>query len=114
MRAALEIEEITVSEKVVRRITKGVHLVANRPVKRKCSSCKEEIDHAPENIANRDFRADVQTRFGSPACAWLDRARPPHADLASTMPGAAASGLPGDDPLSVGTTGSGSSYRRKG
>jgi len=57
--SVLRAEETTVSEKVVCRIMAEEDLKACRPKKRGYSSYKGEISDAPENLVNRDFRADA-------------------------------------------------------
>lgn len=55
----LKNKEITISEKVVRRLMKDEELVAKTHKKRKYYSYKGEISPEVENVINRDFSADI-------------------------------------------------------
>lgn len=110
MHAALRLDEIVVSEKVVCRIMKEEGLIAKRPTKRKYSSYKGEISEAPENLVARDFHADDPnllwltdiTEFSIPAgkiylssiidcfdgmCIAWSQSTSPNADLVNSMVG---------------------------
>lgn len=63
--SVLRVEGATASEKAACRIMAEEDLHARRPRKRRCSSYKGEISNAPENLVNRDFRADA------PSILWL-------------------------------------------
>lgn len=121
--AALRLDEIVVSEKVVCRIMKEEGLIAKRPTKRKYSSYKGEISEAPENLVARDFHADDPnllwltdiTEFSIPAgkiylssiidcfdgmCIAWSQSTSPNADLVNSMLDAAASKLhEGEHPI---------------
>lgn len=57
MQVALNQEQVNLSEKVVRRLMKQEHLEAASPKRRRYGSYQGEIDTAPENLINRDFKA---------------------------------------------------------
>lgn len=121
--AALRLDEIVVSEKVVCRIMKEEGLIAKRPTKRKYSSYKGEISEAPENLVARDFHADDPnllwltdiTEFSIPAgkiylssiidcfdgmCIAWSQSTSPNADLVNSMLDAEASKLhEGEHPI---------------
>ena len=60
--ATIKNKGITVSEKVIRRIMKEEQLDVPYKKRRKYSSYRGEISPAPENIINRDFRADAPNK----------------------------------------------------
>ncbi|GAB2914040.1 IS3-like element ISAtu3 family transposase [Paraburkholderia jirisanensis] len=59
VQAALGRQRVFLSEKVVRRLMKQGGLHAARPRRRRYRSYIGEISPAPDNIINRDFRADA-------------------------------------------------------
>ena len=58
LRAALGHEKFRLSEKVVRRLMKEERLCAATAKRRRYGSYLGEISPAPDNLINRDFRAD--------------------------------------------------------
>ena len=59
MRAALGRRHLHISEKVVQRLMKQERLVVAANKRRRYGSYPGEISPAPENLINRDFRADT-------------------------------------------------------
>jgi putative transposase len=57
IRAALRRHQVSISEKVVRRLMRREGLVAATAKRRRYGSYLGEISPAPENLINRDFRA---------------------------------------------------------
>ena len=57
LQASLIRQCITISEKVVQRLMKQESLVVSKPKRRRYGSYLGEINPAPENLINRDFRA---------------------------------------------------------
>jgi putative transposase len=65
LRAALGHEDMRLSEKVIRRLMKQEQLVAACAKRRRYGSYLGEISPAPENLLNRDFKAQA------PNAKWL-------------------------------------------
>ncbi len=59
IQASLSKQQVFLSEKVVQRLMKQEHLVVARAKRRRYSSYLGEICPAPENVINRDFRAEI-------------------------------------------------------
>jgi transposase InsO family protein len=59
MRASLNKQRVSISEKVVQRLMKQECLIVATPKRRRYGSYLGEISPAPDNLLNRDFRAAV-------------------------------------------------------
>ncbi len=64
LQASLAKQSVTISEKVVQRLMKQENLIVATPKRRRYRSYLGEISPAPENLINRDFRPQAQTRNG--------------------------------------------------
>ena len=59
LQASLARQRVAISEKVVQRLMKQESLVVAKPKRRRFGSYLGEISPAPENIINRDFKAEA-------------------------------------------------------
>ena len=137
LRAALGNEKLRLSEKVVRRLMKQEHLCAATAKRRRYGSYLGEISPAPDNLINRDFKADLPnekwltdiTEFQIPAgkvylspiidcfdgmvISWTIGTRP-DADLVNTMLDAAVETVASNERRPVVHSDRGAHYRWPG
>lgn len=137
LRAALGNEKLRLSEKVVRRLMKQERLCAATAKRRRYGSYLGEISPAPDNLINRDFKADLPnekwltdiTEFQIPAgkvylspiidcfdgmvISWTIGTRP-DADLVNTMLDAAVETVASNERRPVVHSDRGAHYRWPG